>query len=187
MHETEEIWSRPSVIEWSQHLLDSYRHWIGRELLPRAGSPAEQACALFLAPFVVVSHGIEADPILNYGSDLALRLWETSWEEFRRTPSRLTAEPVNRAERERLLEQARTRGFVERYRGVRVSSQGRRFLVDQATVWNVIDSAGLQIGQAATFSGWTFLQPAEPRDQGSATGTDSRNISIGLIHRLPSP
>ena len=157
MYDPNQVWSQPSVVEWSQLLLNSYRHWVGRDLLQRVGEPEEQAHALFLAPFVVVSHGTEEDPILNYGSHLALTLWETTWEELLQTPSRLTAEVVNRAEREWMLERARTRGYVENYRGVRISNRGRRFLVENAIVWSVIDQAGRRLGQAATFSHWTFL------------------------------
>ena len=36
--------------------------------------------------------------MLNYGNRAALTLWEMSWEELTRTPSRLTAEPVARCD-----------------------------------------------------------------------------------------
>ena len=152
-----QIWQRPEVIEWSQWLLDSYRHCVGRELMERAGGSEAQACALFTASMVVVSHGTQADPILNYGSQLALTLWEMTWEQLVQTPSRLTAEPVNRAERERMLERARTQGYIDNYQGIRITRSGRRFLIEQAVVWNVVDPAGRRQGQAATFSRWTFL------------------------------
>ena len=79
-------------------LLNSYVHWTQTELIDRHGTPLEQAQRLFAAPFVVASHGREAEPILNYGNAQALKLWEMNWEEFITTPSRLTAEPVNQAE-----------------------------------------------------------------------------------------
>jgi hypothetical protein len=157
MGESNPVWSEPRIIEWSQLLMNSYRHWVGRELMQREGKPEDQAQTLFLAPFVVVSHGMEEDPILNYGSQLALTLWEMTWEELLRTPSRITAEPVNRAEREWMLERARTRGYIDNYRGVRISHSGRRFLIENAIVWNVADPTGRRLGQAATFSRWTFL------------------------------
>lgn len=157
MDDPNQVWKQPPVVEWSQLLLSSYRHWVGRDLLPRVGGPEEQAHALFIAPIVVVSHGMEEDPILNYGSHLALTLWEMTWDDLLRTPSRLTAEVVNRAEREWMLERARTRGYVDNYRGVRISISGRRFLIENAIVWSVIDQAGHRLGQAATFSHWTFL------------------------------
>ncbi len=100
---------------------------------------------------------MEEDPLLNYGNHVALELWEMTWEQLIMTPSRLTAEPVNRAERESMLEQARTRGYLDTYRGVRITSTGRRFLVENALIWNVVDGKGQRVGQAATFSQWTWL------------------------------
>lgn len=150
-------WADPALICWSQLLLNSFRRWLGRDLIERQGSVEEQATALYHAPFVVVSHGMEADPILNYGNQAALDLWELDWERFTKTPSRLTAEPVNQAERARMLAWAQERGFLADYRGVRISGTGKRFLVEQAIVWNVVDESGQQQGQAATFSRWKFL------------------------------
>jgi hypothetical protein len=150
-------WMDAAVVEWTQRLLDSYRHWTGRELVERQGDSDVHARVLFESPMVVVSHGTEADPILNYGNQTALDLWEMTWEQLIQTPSRLTAEPVNRAERQWMLEQARVRGFIDTYRGVRISGTGRRFLVESALIWNVLDAHRRWIGQAATFSHWTWL------------------------------
>lgn len=144
-------------MEWSQLLLDSYRHWTGKELIERAGNLEQQARTLFEASFVVVSHGGESDPILNYGNQTALDLWELSWDQFIKTPSRLTAEADNLAERGKMLERAKLNGYFDGYRGVRISSTGRRFLVEQAVIWNVLDFAGSPIGQAATFSRWSNM------------------------------
>lgn len=63
-----------------------------------------QAQALFDAPRVVVSHQTQADPVLCYGNRKALALWEMDLATLTSTPSRLTAEPVERAERQRLLD-----------------------------------------------------------------------------------
>lgn len=140
-----------------QILLDSFACRLGRELIPREGSAREQAERLFRAPCVVVAHGAEADPILNYGNAAALALWEMTAEELRRTPSRLTAEPVHRDERDRLLERTRRDGYVDDYSGVRISASGRRFRIERAIVWNLTDPAGVFCGQAATFDHWTPL------------------------------
>ena len=157
MRVTIQIWANPAVMDWSQLLLNSFRHWIGRDLLEQVGDPAYQAHALFLSSSIVISHGTEEDPIINYGNQAAMELWETTWEDLTRTPSRLTAEPINRAEREWMLEQARIRGYLDTYQGVRVTSTGRRFLVENAIIWNVVDAGGQRVGQAATFTHWTWL------------------------------
>ena len=112
-----EPWETPEVRSWSQLLLDSYRRWTGHDLVDRSGSIEDQATALFHAAFVMVSHGGEEDPVLNYGNQRALDLWEATWQQFIRTPSRLTAEPVNQAERTWMLEQATARGVIQDYRG----------------------------------------------------------------------
>ncbi|MBI5368258.1 MAG: MEKHLA domain-containing protein [Planctomycetes bacterium] len=43
-------------------LLDSYRHWIGHDLMKRTADAKQQACTLFEASVVVVSHGVEPAP-----------------------------------------------------------------------------------------------------------------------------
>ena len=157
MNPLEDLWRNPWVIEWTQYILDSYVRLVKEELIPRDGTPLEQAGCLFTSPFVIASHGLQDDPILNYGNQVALDLWEMNWEQFTKTPSRLTAEPMNREERVRMLEQAKTHGYISDYRGIRISSSGKQFLVERATVWNIQKPDGTPLGQAATFSNWTFL------------------------------
>ena len=151
------VWKQESIVRWSQLLLHSFHRWTGRELLVRQGTAVDQSSVLFAAPTVVVSHGTESDPILNYGNQAALDLWEMTWEQLTCTPSRQTAEPANRDERARMLRIAEEQGYFDGYRGVRISATGRRFLVEDAIVWNVVDERGTYIGQAATFSRWTRL------------------------------
>lgn len=151
-------WDRRGWVEHTQLLLDSYRHWVGRDLLVPRVAPAADARALYEAPFVVVSHGTEADPILNYGNRTALDLWELDLDRLLRTPSRLTAEPVHRDERARLLARTARYGYVDDYSGIRITATGRRFRIGRATVWNLVDSRGAYAGQAATFDAWEWLQ-----------------------------
>lgn len=147
----------PEIVRHSTRLIDSFARRLGRELLARSGDPTDEARRLFEAKFVVVSHTPVDDPILNYGNRAALDLWELPWETFTKTPSRLTAEPMHRDERARLLERTARDGFVDDYRGVRISSTGRRFLIERAIVWNVDDEQNNFLGQAATFDHWTWL------------------------------
>jgi hypothetical protein len=138
-------------------LLASFRHWTGRDLVPPALSPEEQARELFHAPFVVLSHNTAPDPILNYANQTGLRLFELSWDELAVMPSRLTAEAPAQAERARLLSEVSMRGFIDDYSGIRVMRTGRRFSIERATVWNLLDASGAPYGQAATFSAWRFV------------------------------
>src|SRR6185503_4048167 len=123
-----------------------HRQFTGRDLLPGLFNPAGLAKNLFLAPFVLVSHGTEADPVLNYGNAAALALWEMTWDELTRTPSRLTAEAPLREERARLLAEVTAHGFIDDYSGIRISKTGRRFRIAQATVWNLVTEDGAPCG-----------------------------------------
>ncbi|MEM9283923.1 MAG: MEKHLA domain-containing protein [Verrucomicrobiota bacterium] len=142
-------------------LLESYRRLTGRRLLAEEDDlqgEIGEAQRLFEAPFFVASHSTADDPILTYGNRAALELFEMSWEAFTTTPSRFTAEAPERSERERLLAAVSSQGYIDDYSGVRISSSGRRFQIEQATVWNLEDSHGNPRGQAATFSRWRYLK-----------------------------
>ncbi len=150
-------WQSGFVIAHTQLLARSFRKWTGRDLLPGLFNREGLAKNIFYAPFVVVSHGTETDPILNYGNEVALKLWEMSWEEFTRTPSRLTAETTNQAAREKLLKTVAANGFAENYSGIRISKSGKRFKISNAVIWNLISEKGEPLGQAATFDKWEFI------------------------------
>jgi len=147
----------PDVVEFSRRLLASHRNLVGVPLIESTGDRHRDSRLLFDAAVVVVAHGIQPDPILCYGNRAALTLWGMSWEDFTKTPSRLTAEPVAREDRERLLREALTQGFSRDYRGVRISSTGKRFWIEDVTLWNVLDDNQQRIGQAAAFAKWTPL------------------------------
>jgi hypothetical protein len=151
------IWKQPEIIRWSQILATSFQRLLDRQLIDNYTTPEQLAEALFLAPFVVVSHGIQADPILNYGNQSALQLWDLSWHQFVQTPSRLTAEIENQSTREKMLAQVTNQGYIDNYSGVRISSLGRKFLIEKTIIWNLTDEFGSSCGQAATFPSWNFL------------------------------
>ena len=150
----------PMLSRWTartQVVLDSYRKALARDLVQRCGDARADARLLFALPAIVLSHGTEADPILNYGNRAALELWEMTPEAFVAMPSRLTAEPGVRAAREKALEETRSQGFSTAYEGIRISATGRRFCIHDATIWNLIDAEGRPAGQAATFVRWSAV------------------------------
>lgn len=151
------VWQEPEIISWSEILTESYKRLLNKDLVAPQTTKKKLAKILFFAPFVIVSHGIQADPILNYGNQIALKLWETNWEQFTQTPSRLTAEPINRQTRAEMLEKAARLGYIDDYQGVRISSQGRKFLIQNAIIWNLTDKQGNYCGQAATFFDWKMI------------------------------
>ena len=145
-------------LDHAERLRHAFHALTGRDLIDPALSPEAAATALFHAPFVILSHDTAPDPILTYGNLTALNLFALTWEELTKMPSRLTAETPNRAERARLLAEVTARGFIDNYSGVRISSTGQRFLIEQATVWNLSDAEGRPCGQAATFQAWRLLE-----------------------------
>jgi len=137
-------------------LLSSYLRLLGQPLLPPnpLKDPAQQ---VFEAKLVVLSHDTAADPLFNYANRTALTLFETRWQDLIGMPSRFSAEPVAREERERLLAEVSSKGYIDHYSGVRISKTGKRFLIRNAVVWNLSDENLTYRGQAACFSDWTPL------------------------------
>jgi hypothetical protein len=148
--------SAPYSIDHVTCLLASHLQLIGQPLLERLPGDTDAALAarLYAAPFVVLAHGTEPDPLFNYANLAAQHLFERDWDEFIGLPSRLSAEAPVRSERERLLARVTTHGFIDDYSGTRISKSGHRFRILRATVWNVSDAAGTRLGQAAAFSDW---------------------------------
>lgn len=124
----------------------SCRRLTGKSLLEVFGP-----LSMWNASRAIVAHGTEADLLFFYGNRLALQLFEMSFAEFVRLPSRLSVEPLRRETRALLMERVAGQGFVNDYSGVRISGGGRRFMIADATVWNLVDEAGVHHWQAATF------------------------------------
>lgn len=143
-------------------MLASYALWTRRELLADLGigrvTGDIRAIARIVAdlPCVVVSHGPGPDPVFVYANRCALALWELDWDAFMRLPSRRSADPGHVAERSRWLATAAAQGYVTGCHGERVSSSGRRFIIEDVTIWNVIDEAGAACGQAAAYRTWRY-------------------------------
>lgn len=138
-------------------LRNSFRRLLNKPLAPPDLDDAEAAAYLYAAPMVLLSHDTAADPIFNYANQAALTLFELTWKELVALPSRYSAEAVNRDERRRLLDQVSSNGYIDQYQGVRIAKSGKRFLVNNATVWNLYDSDETYRGQAACFSDWRYI------------------------------
>ena len=77
--------------------------------------------------------------------------------EFTALPSRLSAETINQAERARLLDRVTRHGYIDDYSGIRIAKSGRRFMIRNATIWNLLDADGQHYGQAALIRTWDDL------------------------------
>lgn len=144
-------------------IIDSHLRLTGRPLVPPGGPEMHPRIALWHAPAVIVAHGTEADPIFFYGNHRALRLFEMTFADFTRLPSRFSAQAPAPDERARLLGQVQRDGFIDHYAGVRISSTGQRFMIHEAVVWNLIDEHGQHHGQGASFARWSALASAHTR------------------------
>jgi hypothetical protein len=136
-------------------LTGSYQRLVGKPLVP-AGMDLRTGAAWLQddAPFCVLAHDGAADPTFVYANAAAQRCFEYTWDEITTLPSRLSAEAPQREERRRLLEAVTSLGFATGYRGLRIAKSGRRFWIDEGTVWQLIDEHGVAHGQAATFPRW---------------------------------
>jgi hypothetical protein len=137
-------------------ILSSLFRMTGRNLVDPELPDKDRFRLLYEAPFCVVSHNNDVDPVFNYGNGIELELFEMQWADFINLPSRLSAEQ-NREEREKLLARVTEYGFIDDYKGVRVSSSGERFLVEDSIVLNMVDEIGRYRGQAAVLYKWSKL------------------------------
>lgn len=135
-------------------LTDSHELLTGRPLISLQSSQKDIAEAIFNADFVVLSSGTEPDPLFNYANRTALTLFELDWNSLIALPARESAETALQSTRAKLMRQVIETGFIEGYSGIRISASGRRFMIEGATIWNVVAEDGTYHGQAATFSQW---------------------------------
>lgn len=149
----------PAVVERNRLMAANFRRLIGRPLSAADGASTPEALAEYLyhAPFVLLAHTNELDPVFCYANLRGQELFGYGWDEFTRLPSRLSAEPVSQEKRRRLLDEVRSKGFVENVKGIRIARDGRRFRIENVVVWDVLDDHGNFVGQAAMFDRWSDL------------------------------
>jgi PAS domain-containing protein len=89
------------------------------------------------APFCALAHNTDRDAIFIYGNKAAQACFEYTWDELTSLRSRLSAEEPNREERQCLLDAVKRHGFATGYRGLRIAKSGRRFWIENVTVWQL--------------------------------------------------
>lgn len=140
--------------EHAELISRSFTKLLGYSLLAHSDNLAEQ---LYHAPFVLLSHNTDPDPLFNYANAQGLQLFELNWQELITLPSRASAETINQAARAKLMSQVTAQGFMTDYQGVRISKTGKRFSIHNAIIWNLTDELGNYQGQAAYFADWRLL------------------------------
>lgn len=139
-------------------LTQSYRRLLGQSLVPQGVSLNVAAQWLYEeAPFGVLAHTPDPDPVFMYGNKAAQKCFDYSWQELTRLPSRLSAEAPNREERQQFLDRVMRDGYASGYRGVRVTKGGKRFLIEDATLWQLYSPDNTFHGQAVVIPRWSDL------------------------------
>jgi len=153
----------PTDPDFFRLLSDSYRRLLRRPLVPEGLDAVAGAAWLYeSAPFGVLAHDTAPDPVFVYGNKRAQALFGYDWAELTALPSRLSAEAPERSERQAFLERVARDGYVDGYRGLRVARSGRRFWIEQAIVWQLVDAQGVHRGQAALIPEVRPVDPAPP-------------------------
>lgn len=150
---------RSRDLAFAELLLSTYQRLTAAALYsPQLGHGGN--CVRWLyedAPFGLLAHDLSADPTFIYANLTAQRCFEYTWEELMELPSRLSAAPESQNDREGFVRSVTEHGYASGYRGLRVAKSGRRFWIEDVTMWNLVDDGGFH-GQAAVFRSWTDAQ-----------------------------
>jgi len=133
-------------------LTGSFARSVGRQFTDR-----DAAWLYHEAPFVVLAHNTDPDPRFIYANKAGQACFEYGWDEFIILPSRLSAEPALQAKRLEVFERVSRDGFIAGYSGIRIAKSGRRFRIEDAVIWRLVDEDGIHRGEAATFARWTSV------------------------------
>jgi hypothetical protein len=138
--------------------VESFARVTGRDLVKEFGlNSGALGREVFFGNYALLCHQGDVQPMLVYGNAFALNLWEASWEELIKTPSSATAPEEDIGPRKALLEKVEQDNFVAGYSGRRISFKGRPFLIQDVTVWRLLDETGAAFGTAAFFSRYQYL------------------------------
>ena len=132
-------------------LLSSYQRLTGEVL-------ADSLDALWESQHPVVAHDVKDPPHFFYGNHAALTLFGIKARKFIRMASYKSALPDAREDRAAMLAKLEETDIVTGYSGVRIAADRSRFRINDAVIWNLHDTAGKRVGQAATFADWTPIK-----------------------------
>lgn len=141
--------------EFFDLLVGSYRRIVGAApMFLELGQPHSARWLYQDASICVMAHNTDDDPRFIYANKAAQACFEYTWDEFTSLPSRLSAGPSDREDRQRLLNAVARNGFATGYTGLRIAKSGRRFWIEDGVVWQLVDPDGAVRGQAASFGRW---------------------------------
>ena len=139
-------------------VVEAFARVTAKSLVDEAGlDPDALGRSAYFGDFALLCHRGGADAVLNYGNAFALRLWQCDWSSFVTTPSAATTPMEVSGARDLLMQKVSRDNFVRGYSGERIDRTGRRFLIQDVTVWRLLDAAGNSFGMAAFFRRYRYL------------------------------
>ena len=135
-----------------RRVLASHARVTGRPLLPGLAGGE-----VWSGDFALLTHRGDPQAMLNYGNKFALDLWECDWDRFTAMPSSATAPEGDRAARQAMMHQVMRDGFVTGYEGRRISRTGRHFLIQDVTIWRLLEENVESFGVGAFFRQYSYL------------------------------
>jgi len=118
-----------------------------RELnLPRRGLGQ----AVYGGDFYFLTQNDDEEPCLTYGNVAVQKLWCCNWKMLTAIKSKDTAPPEGQAERQQAMDRVDREGFIEHYYGTRINTAGKEFIIEDVTIWNIMDG-NRKVGRAAFF------------------------------------
>ena len=94
----------------------------------------------------IASH--DTNGFFNYLNKAALSLFKVTKDQVIGRSTTMTAPKSEQKQRNELLNQVNSHGFIDNYKGIRVTSDGELFQIEDATIWNVVDKNSHKMGQA---------------------------------------
>ena len=94
----------------------------------------------------IASH--DTNGFFNYLNKSALSLFKVTKDQVIGRSTTMTAPKSEQKQRNELLNQVNSHGFIDNYKGIRVTSDGELFQIEDATIWNVVDKNSHKMGQA---------------------------------------
>jgi hypothetical protein len=152
-----EVWMKADVIKHCKLIEKNYKFWTGKELFEAKLTESELSEKMYHAPFVVLSHGTQADPIYNYVNLKAQELWEFTWDEMIKLPSRRSAGTNETAERLELIREGQEKGITFTEKALRESRSGKKFYIKNVVLFNLLGEGGEYAGQCAIYNDWEFV------------------------------
>ena len=91
---------------------------------------------------------IDTNSVFNYANEASLQLFKTNWDEMIGVHSSVSASKSLQSDRNKMLKEVARVGFVEDYKGTRMAFDGSLFQINDAIIWNIVDSKNNNQGQA---------------------------------------